>query len=858
MNSLTKIVLFIVLLIILFSCNATKYVSEENYLLEKNVVTVNGKKESSPDILSYLQQRPNQRVLGVPISLHIYNLGNPDTLKTIWPDKNPKFRKWLSKNFSEKQALGLSLTSKKINNWLLKSGNAPVISKINKIEKSTKALQQYYINNGFWNATANYKENKKKNQRIEVNYNIETGKAYFADTINYNIETSILDSLYKKHIDKSYIKPNEQYRVENFEKENDRLISLYRNSGIYKFGNNSIRFMIDDTTSIKNYKYNVLLNIPNRYQNINDSIVKVPYKVQKVTKVNVFTDYDYATKGLSYKDSASYKNINFFAAEKLKYNPKYLSNAIVIQPNGIYKDSERDLTRKYLRDLENFKASIDIKYDENKDESLTANIYLSPLKKFGLTWDLDLTTSNIKPFGILGKFGFLNRNVFKGAEIFELSFQGSFVNTAIDVSNNDYFLNLNALEIGTTASLKIPRIFFPFNTSKIIPKTMTPKTNISFSLGVQKNIGLDRQNITGSLDYTWQSSKTSNHKFELLNIQYINNRNAENYFGVYKSEYNKLTTISDGNPASVELTVIPVPNEIRSEFYTQNINGSKSLIASKYINYILDPRNNFASTNPAEYNYIKNVEEQRKILVEDALVPTMSYTYNYNNRENAKDNSFSTFTGRLISAGNVTTSLIKKKNEKGEKVLFDLPVKQYVKTEVEYKKYWEINRNRTLVFRSFIGAAIPFGNSKSIPFSRSYRAGGSNDIRAWRTFDLGLGSENSTLEFNVGSLKLTTNLEYRFKLINSLNAAVFIDAGNIWDISKTNLSSSKEKFRGFNSIKDIAIGSGVGARYDFGFLIFRLDLGFKTYEPYLNSSSKWFRNYNFANNTLNFGINYPF
>ena len=71
--------------------------------------------------------------------------------------------------------------------------------------------------------------------------------------------------------------------------------------------------------------------------------------------------------------------------------------------------------------MQNFRSSIDIKYIENKDESLTANIYLTPLKKYTLEFDAEFTTSNIKPFGILGKFSFLNRNVFKGAEILENS-----------------------------------------------------------------------------------------------------------------------------------------------------------------------------------------------------------------------------------------------------------------------------------------------------------------------------------------------------------------------------------------------------------------------------------------------------
>ena len=108
-----------------------------------------------------------------------------------------------------------------------------------------------------------------------------------------------------------------------------------------------------------------------------------------------------------------------------------------------------------------------------------------------------------------------------------------------------------------------------------------------------------------------------------------------------------------------------------------------------------------------------------------------------------------------------------------------------------------------------------------------------------------------------GSLKLTSNLEYRFKVLNSLNGALFIDAGNIWDITRSPLTSSEAKFNSFNSIKGMAIGSGFGARYDFGFLIFRLDAGFKTYEPY-NLDNKWFQNYNFSRAVYNIGINYPF
>ena len=94
-------------------------------------------------------------------------------------------------------------------------------------------------------------------------------------------------------------------------------------------------------------------------------------------------------------------------------------------------------------------------------------------------------------------------------------------------------------------------------------------------------------------------------------------------------------------------------------------------------------------------------------------------------------------------------------------------------------------------------------------------------------------------------------------MFGSLKGALFVDAGNIWDITNSIFAEEEATFNGINSVKDIAVGSGFGLRYDFSFLVFRLDLGFKMHEPYLKSN-KWFRNYNFSNAVYNIGINYPF
>jgi len=838
LNYLAKIIVFIVFLIVIVSCDATKRVPDGKYLLENNKLIVNDKKTSNLEIRSYLRQKPNQKVLGIPFSLHLYNRVPPDyeTHFEKWLEENPKKKKKFTKIFSEKQVKGLGKSYRGINTWFLRNGNPPVISDTIQINKTVNSLHKYYLSKGFFDATVAFEEHKKKNGKSTVDYLISTKEPYYIDSIATSIHSPSLDSIYNANKEKSLLISGDQINYNNFENEEERLIALFRNSGVYHFGNNLIEFWIDSLTS--SHKKNISLKIPNRIVEENDSIYSTPFKILKVKKVNIFTDFSYNTKDQIPTDSVSYKGYNFYSNNKLKYNPKYLANAILIQPDSIYKDSERDFTRKYLRELQNFRPSVDIKYVENEDESLTANIFLTPLKKYSLGFDTEFTTSNIKPFGILGKFSLFNRNVFSGAEILELSFQGSFLNTSKDVSDNSKFFN--AWEFGSGASLKIPRILFPVNTTKIIPKRMTPKTNIFLSLGFQRNIGLDRQNITGGLDYTWQSKRTTNHKFELLNVQYIKNENTNNYFNIFNSELDKLNNASN----------VIVPNTDSGEV------GNVDPLP--YVNQVLDPANNYETINNAEFLEVQKVSERREILIEDVLVPIISYTFSYNNRENFNDNSFSTFTGRLISSGSLTSAFVKKPADGAKKELFGLPVAQYLKTEIEYKKYWSINANTTLAHRTFIGTAIPFGNSNDIPFSRSYRAGGTNDIRAWRTFDLGPGSENSSLEFNTGSLKFTTNFEYRFKVLNSVYSALFVDAGNIWDITNSTVTSSDGKFKGISSLKDIAIGSGFGLRYDFNFLVFRFDIGFKTYEPYLSSSNKWFKNYNFGNAVYNIGINYPF
>jgi outer membrane protein assembly factor BamA len=182
---------------------------------------------------------------------------------------------------------------------------------------------------------------------------------------------------------------------------------------------------------------------------------------------------------------------------------------------------------------------------------------------------------------------------------------------------------------------------------------------------------------------------------------------------------------------------------------------------------------------------------------------------------------------------------------------------QYLKPEIEYIKHWEYDNGHVLALKTFGGIAIPYGNSDNIPFIRSFFAGGPNDNRAWQAYELGPGSTGGLNDFNVANMKLAFNAEYRFPVLGAFKGAVFTDIGNIWNV----LDSEEDPKAIFNELQDLenlAIGSGFGVRYDFGFFVLRFDVGFKTYNPALEQGKRWFTEYNFSQSVLNVGINYPF
>ena len=847
----TKITAFILIAIFICACNAVKRVPEGKLLLTKNEIKVNDKTTKEEIVFNQLYQKPNSTFLGYRLRLNLYNLANlnPDSTYqakfTNNPGKYERKSKWLSAKQVDR--LGQSFWYHGIHDFLKKTGEPPVIIEKTKIDKSIVRLRYYYFNTGYFNVKANYTIDTLSIKKAKTKYTIVTGAPYSLDTIKTTILTPVLDSLYESIKSNSLIKSGNQYKTIDFENEKNRITTHFRNNGVYFFQPNYVTFDIDTIKKVNKANVNLIIN--NYSYQEQDSSRTEPFKMYKISDVNIYTDYS-PTKKLNITDSTTYNNFNLYSQDKLKYKPRAITNAIFITKGSLFADNKTVLTTRYLNNLKIFNyPSIQYEVDarDTTAHSLIAKIYLSPRKKYSFGTNLDLTHSNIQDVGIGLSVSETIRNVFNGAETLEIGARGN-IGSSKDLANpkNNFF---NVSEYGLDLKLNIPRIFMPFNTEKIIPKSMIPSTLANAGFAKQQNIGLDKENFTGALSYNWTPKKNNTARFDLFNVQFVRNLNPQNYFNVYGSSYKALNEI--GKTYSNNTSYFDTDGNLIIEDGT-----------SGFTNDVLTGTGSFLTPiAQTDFQSVKSIEERRVRLTENDFILATSFTFSKTTKKDLLDNDFYLFRTKIESAGTLLSLVAKgagmPKNAKGNHEIFNLEYSEYIKTEFDYIKHWDLTKEKVFAVRTFFGIAIPFGNSDNVPFSRSYFSGGSNDNRAWQPYALGPGSSGATNDFNEANMKIAISGEFRFKLLGSLKGALFADAGNIWNVLD-NVVDEKSTFTGFGDLKDIALGSGFGLRYDFSFFVIRFDLGFKTYNPANESGKKWFKEYNFGHSVLNFGINYPF
>ena len=792
-KNLVKIKLIFVLSLFTVSCSLQKSLLDEDLILEKTNIKINGnliKKDSLSDLITF---KENSKLLGIPFNAMISSSAkkNPDSIFDEWVNEQKKQKK-LNNIFSPKQVLQLKKYFKNFNDWKINNGEKISLIDSSEINRSLDNLNLYFQNIGYLDNSISFKITKKPTKKAFVDFNIESGSRYYIGEINSKIESKIIDSIYKANKSKSFIKENDFFETKNFDLERNRLYTLFRNNGVYGFQINSISFSVKVDPAGNNYSLPVEIIIDGNDHEI--------FKINDIILKQVDNE------------------VNF------RFKDDFILSKIKFVEGSIFNDSLRKATLKELNSLDLFTFP-SVQYDEINGNKLNANIILNNKKRFALGFGFDIKQSDIEDIGIAFENRFKSRNFFKNGENFNLSASGS-VGKSGDktISQVNYDLTID-----------FPRFLIFENSSKSLENK---RSFLSLGSSNQNNIGLDRNSFKFNYNYAWSNSKNY-YNFSPIEIELINNKNIENYFNIYSNSYEELNLISKkytSDPKYFINNELSIPNGI-----------------NLFINDILNE--NLVVAND-DYSLVSYIEGRRKRLIANNLIIGSSFqiSNNYDNRYDKRN--FKQWKLKLKSSGNLA-SLVSKKNNEGKKLISDLEFSQFIKMEYSFIRHWDISDNSIFALRYFGGIAVPFGNSDNIPFSESFFGGGSNDNRAWEVYKLGPGSSGAKNEFNEANFKLALNLEYRFKMFGNFNGALFSDIGNIWNIFDDTNESSRS-FDGFKDLDELAIGSGFGLRYDSGLFIFRLDMGLKTYNPYLAKNRRWFKDFSLNKAVFNIGLNYPF
>jgi hypothetical protein len=255
----------------------------------------------------------------------------------------------------------------------------------------------------------------------------------------------------------------------------------------------------------------------------------------------------------------------------------------------------------------------------------------------------------------------------------------------------------------------------------------------------------------------------------------------------------------------------------------------------------------------------------------DVLILGGGYSLIYNNQTIQKSKDFMFMRLNLETSGNMLSLVDKlsgvRKQGDSTYMFLGQPYAQYIRTDIDLRYNYRFNDVSSIVYRGFVGVGIPYGNSRAIPFEKQYFAGGANSIRAWQVRSLGPGSydpgKNTGFLNQTADIKIELNAEYRFKLFWILEGALFVDAGNIWTYNK-DVARAGTQFRFDKFLNDMAVGTGTGLRFDFKFVIGRVDFGMKLRDPRAlgpDQKSNWIfldRPYTLRDFTVVLGIGYPF
>lgn len=488
------------------------------------------------------------------------------------------------------------------------------------------------------------------------------------------------------------------------------------------------------------------------------------------------------------------------------FNPKIFAQAIGFRRGGRYSSNIQDISLSRLINLNgNFKfVKNDFQLVPRSDSALLdVYYYLTPLKAKSFVADLNGVTKSNNFTGTNLSVSWLNKNAFRGAELLTIKATAGLDFQVGGLSQTLGAINTSRFSIESVLSL--PRFLIPFFKVNPARNQSLPKTNLNVGYTLLKRGGLyDLTSLNAAVSYAWKQNNAFEHAF---------------------------------TPASVNLV--------------------KANASEQFVDDIL------RSDNPAAFFDI----------LDNKIIMSSAYNVTYTPNPKPSSRHFFRFTGGVEVAGNLARLLSKLNPATAlEGTLFGVTYAQYARLDADFRYTYSLTKNLKLANRLVGGYGLPYGNSFTLPFVKQYSAGGNNSIRAFAARSIGPGNYlatgtvgNALLGSQTGDIKLEFNTELRAKFNQYVNAAFFIDAGNVWMQNYADDYGEGAVFKS-DFYKQMAIGTGIGLRLDFSYLVLRFDLATPVRKPYLPEDERWvLRNFDLKNAAwrsenlvLNVAVGYPF
>lgn len=397
---------------------------------------------------------------------------------------------------------------------------------------------------------------------------------------------------------------------------------------------------------------------------------------------------------------------------------------------------------------------------------------------------------------------FKRRNLFGGLEILEINGRIGFEGVAAVTSTGGFY---RSVETTGNASITFPQFLFPFTTAAQFRYARNnPKTKLLAGYTFTDRPEYQRSITTISATYSWDL---------------------------------KRKWIFSFSPATLNVINSTISNPFRATLEHLDSLGNKLINAFK-----------------------------------PSYVSSMIFTLTWNDNYGLAQRN-STFIRTTLETGGTLLNVYSPRFIQNQ----GLEPYQYIRASFDFRKSIPVTKTSALAYRFNTGFGFAYSPNKVLPYEKNFFAGGSNSVRAWRPRRLGLGSDPPMLSTNPsgngyfdysfekpGQVLLEGSVEWRQKLVGFLNYAFFVDAGNVWGLQMAN--NNRANFSWDKFYQQFAVGTGFGLRFDFTFLIMRLDVGVKAWDPAREPGSRFVlpmaslrAPYAFHEPVIyNIGIGYPF